>query len=136
MSALKNGFARKRDSREKQALLSSIELYLELIELEKNEKELYTSALLLNDKVTDLESGCQNRNAILDVANNELIFSGKLSGLNDKVTDFLLDYAELPKIDLITLDLEYDDIESTYEFFIDAQDIFYVCGIINETEEL
>lgn len=132
---LKAKYQTKQDSSEKEALIRSIDLYLELIGTEKKEKELYNLAVYLENNVTDFQSGCKNKDKFLLLANGELELINNLSELNEKTNQFLLEFADLEKVDQLLLDIDtvtgFDD---TYDFVSDVEDLDYACSILLENE--
>ena len=133
LQALKAKFQSKENSSDKEALVQSIDLYLEVLELERKEKELYGDAVALNEKVSDLKSGCENKQELQSIADRELEFSNSLSELNQKTSDFLLDFIEVERADLLLLDLNpSDEFESAYDFSFDVYDIDYLCSVLFE----
>lgn len=133
--SLKMQIQQKDESKDKQALLKSIDLYIEVLKLEQEEKGLYTAANAVAQKSTDLKSSCQNIEELKKIPSKEIELDNAFSGLNKKTNELFLAYANLDKIDSLLLDVgNPSEIENNFDFLFDVQQLEQLCGITNSPE--
>lgn len=124
LKELKSEFQKLQAPKEKNAFLSAIEVYLEMIELEKQEKQIYLDVIQLKNSVSDLESACKNLEQIKSIAVQDFELTISFSELDQKNIDVLLNNSVVENIDNLLLEnnpLEqvnlypylFDDIHST-----------------------
>jgi len=135
LRGLKTEFLAKDDSAAKNALVKSVDLYLELILLEKKEKELFVLAASLERDSTDLQTTCRNRARFVSFAQQDLELSNSLIGLNDKTNEMFTEFGVVEQIELLLLDIDTGQSLESYSFISDIEELDYACSILLDSEE-